>query len=109
MNDKMVSEQTYSYTITVGNYPDLKLGDLVKVVANARKLSTIKELKSMKISFDSSKIPRIRTELGLDELAPDVQLKQNIRNLRKSAKTDTTSFSSSAIPVTDESTYVWDR
>ena len=109
MNEKIMSEQTYSYTITVPNYPDLKLGDLVKVVANAKKLSTIKELKSMKISFDANKIPRIRTELGLDELAPDVQLKQNIRNLRRSAKKDTTSFHGTAIPINDPNIYVWDR
>lgn len=109
MNEKIMSEQTYSYSITVPNYPDLRLGDLVKVVANAKKLSTIKELKSIKISFDSNKIPRIRTELGLNELAPDIQLKENIRNLRKSAKQDTTSFDGGAIPVTDPSVYVWDR
>lgn len=109
MNEKIMSEQTYSYSITVPNYPDLRLGDLVKVVANTKKLSTIKELKSIKISFDTSKIPRIRTELGLDELAPDIQLKENIRNLRKSAKKDTTSFSSSAIVVNDENLYKWDR
>ena len=109
MNEKFNSEQTYSYTITVPNYPDLRLGDLVKVVANAKKLSTIKEVKSIKISFDKSKIPRIRTELGLDELAPNIQLKQNIRKLRANAKKDTTSFSKSAIPVSDASIYVWDR
>lgn len=109
MNDKMVDNQTYSYSITVPNYPDLRLGDLVKIVANAEKLSTIKELKSIKISFDSNKIPRIRTELGLNELAPDIQLKQNIRNLRQSAKKDTTSFHGSAIPITDENIYKWDR
>ena len=109
MNDKFNSEQTYSYTITVPNYPDLRLGDLVKVVANAKKLSTIKEVKSIKISFDKGKIPRVRTELGLDELAPNIQLKDNIRKLRQSAKKDTTSFTGSAIPVTDASIYVWDR
>ena len=112
MNGNFNDEQTYSYTITVPNYPDLRLGDYVKVVANAKKLSTIKELKSIKITFDMSKIPRIRTELGLDELAPSLQLKQNIRKLRESAKKDTTSFGdgkSSARPITDSNIYVWDR
>lgn len=109
MNEKFNPVQTYSYAITVPNYPDIRLGDLVKVVANARKLSTVKTLKSIKISFDMSKIPRIQTELGLDELAPDLQLRENIRSLRQSAKQDTTSFSGGAIPVTDDNIYVWDR
>ena len=109
MNSKYNPEQTYSYTITVPNYPDLRLGDFVQVIANAKKLSTVKEVKSIKISFDKGKIPRIRTELGLDELAPNMQLKQNIRKLRDSAKKDTTSFYRSAVPVTDPNIYVWDR
>lgn len=109
MNDKFNSTQTYTYTITVPNYPDLQLGDLVQVVANAKKLSTIKTLKSLKISFSSTKMPRIQTELGLDELAPDVQLKQNIRKLRTDAKKETTSFFGSATPVSDENIYIWDR
>ena len=109
MNSNFNDEQLYNYSITVPNYPQLKLGDLVKVVANARKLSNIKELKSIKISFDKGKMPRIRTELGLGELAPDIQLKSNIRKLRSSAKKDTTSFSSSAIPVNKEEIYMWDN
>lgn len=109
MSDKFNGEQTYTYTITVPNYPDLRLGDLVEVIANAKKLSTIKEVKSIKVSFDSGKIPRVRTELGLDELAPDIQLKQNIRAMRYSAKEKTTSFSSSAVAIDDETIYTWDK
>ena len=109
MNDKFRAEQTYTYTITVPNYPDLNIRNLVKVVANARKLSTIKELQSIKIMFDKSKMPRIQTELGLGELSPDVQLKKNIRELRQSAKEDTTSFGGGAVAINDETIYVWDR
>ena len=109
MNNKFNPEQTYSYTITVPNYPDLQIGDLVQVIANAKKLSTIKTLQSIKIRFDKSKIPRIQTELGLDELAPDLQLKKNIRDLRKNAKKDTTSFNGGAVAVNEENVYVWDR
>ena len=109
MNEKYNTEQTYTFTITVPNYPNLRIGDLVKVIANAKKLNTIKEVKSIKITSDYSKMPRIRTEIGLDELAPDIQLKKNIRDLRKEAKKETTSFSKSAIPVNDTDIYVWDR
>ena len=109
MNNKFNPEQTYSYTITVPNYPDLQIGDLVQVIANAKKLSTIKTLQSIKIKFDKSKIPRIQTELGLDELSPDLQLKKNIRDLRKNAKKDTTSFNGGAVAVNEENVYVWDR
>ena len=111
MNPKFNAEQTYTFTITVPNYPSLHLGDYVKVLANAKKLNTVKEVKSLKISFSSNKMPRIQTEIGLDELAPDIQLKQNIRNMRASAKKETTDFSSSATPKSDDdgNLYLWDR
>lgn len=109
MSDKYNPSQTYSFTITVPNYPSLRIGDYVKVIANAKKLNSVKQVKSIKVSFNMSKMPRIQTEIGLDELAPDIQLKQNIRNLRRNAKKETTSFSSSATPVNDVDLYEWDR
>lgn len=108
-SDKYNPVQTYSYTITVPNYPNVRLGDLVKVVANDKKLNTVKEVKSIKVSFNTGKMPRIRTELGLDELSPDAQLTKNARKLRQEAKKESTWFSSSAIPVFDETIYEWDR
>ena len=108
-SDKLNPNQTYNYTITVPNYPNVKLGDLVKVVANAKKLNNIKEINSIKVTFEHDKMPRIRTELGLGELAPDIQLKKNIRNLRKKAKTESTYFLKSATPVSDDIYYEWDR
>ena len=109
MNDKFRADQTYSYTITVPNYPHIRLGELVKVIADAKKLNTIKELKSIKIDFDWSKIPRIQTQLGLDELSPDIQLKKNIRDLRRNAKKETTSFDGGAVPVNSADIFEWDR
>ena len=109
MNSKFNNQQTYTFTITVPNYPDLQLGDLVQVIANAKKLSTIKELQSIKITFKSNSIPRIQTELGLGELAPDIQLKKNIRDLRREAKKETTSFHGTAVPVDEPTIYLWDR
>lgn len=109
MNTKYNPVQNYTFTITVPGFPDLRLFELVKVIANAKKLNTIKELKSIKLSFDYDKMPRVRTELGLGELSPDLQLKKNIRLLRENAKKESTSFSSSAIPVTEKSVYEWDK
>ena len=107
-SDKLNTAQVYTYTITVPNYPYLRLGDLVKVIADARKLNSVKDVQSIKITFDKSKMPRIQTELGLGELAPDLQLKQNIRQMRKEAKKETTSFSKTAIPIIEEGAYKWD-
>ena len=109
MSDKFNPNQTYTYTVTVPNYPNLRIGDLVKVVANAKKLNGVKEVSSIKITFDYSKMPRIQTTIGLDELAPDIQLKKNIRKLREDTKKESTAFSTSAIPVSDEIYYEWDR
>ena len=109
MSDKYEPEQRYTYTITVPNYPSLELGDLVQVRANAKKLNSLKEVNSIKLTFEHDKMPRIQTQIGLDELAPDIQLKKNIRNLRRKAKDESTYFSRSATPVTDEIYYEWDK
>jgi hypothetical protein len=109
MSDKYNPSQTYTFTITVPNYPYLRLGDYVKVVANAKKLNTVKQVQSIKVSFKHNAMPRIQTEIGLDELAPDFQLKKNIRNLRRSAKAESTYFTSSATPINDVEYYEWDR
>jgi hypothetical protein len=108
-SSKYNPSQTYTFTITVPNAPNLQLGDLVKVVANAKKLNSVKEVSSIKYVFDNSKIPRIQTTLGLGELAPDIQLSQNIRKLRDNAKKEDTNFHGTATPVSDEIYYEWDK
>lgn len=101
--------QTYTFSITVPNYPHLRIGDMVKVVADAKKLNTIKEIQSIKVTFDIGHMPRIQTTLGLGELDPDLQVKENIRKLRRQAKKENTYFSSSAVPVKDLTVYEWDN
>ena len=101
--------QTYNYSITVPNYPHLRIGDMVKVTSNIKKLNTIKTISSIKVTFSISSMPRIKTELGLGELSPDLQVQQVIRDLRKGAKKENTYFSKSAIPVTDKTVYEWDN
>ena len=108
-NEKFNPEQTYSYTITVMGYPDVELKDLVSVTANARKLNTLKEVESITLKYDHKTKPILQTELGLGELAPDLQVEKNIRKLRDGAKKSTTNFSSSATPVSDESIYEWEN
>ena len=108
-SEKYNPSQTYTYTITVPNYPNLRIGDLVKVVANAKKLNNVKEVNSIKLTFEHDKIPRIRTEIGLGELAPDIRLQKNIQKLRSEAKDEDTSFGATATPVTEEIYYEWDR
>ena len=109
MSDKFNSEETYNFTITVPNCPNVQLGDYVQVIGNAKKLNTIKEVQSLKLTFSNSKMPRIQTELGLGELAPDIQMKKNIRELRKEARKETTSFDyNSAIPTDSKELYKWE-
>ena len=69
----------------------------------------MKEVKSIKISHDTGKMPRIRTEIGLDELSPNEQLKENVKKLKENAKKESTYFSSSAIPISEETVYEWDK
>ena len=108
-NEKFNAEQTYDFSITVGGVPDLKLKDLVQVIANAKKLNTIKETESITITYSNREKPVIQTELGLGELAPDIQVRNNIRNLRANAKKQTTSFFGTAEPIVEESVYEWDN
>ena len=109
MNEKFNPRETFSYTVTVPNYPNVRLGELVEVIANNKKLNSVKDIQSIKIKFDKGKMPRVQTELGLGELAPDLQLKKNVRSLRQNAKKKTPSFSLSAIPTTDLDIFEWDR
>ena len=107
-SDKYYQHETFSFTVVVPNYPHLRLGDMVQVISNARKLNTVKTVQSLKITYDIKDMPRIQTEIGLDELAPDMQLKQAMIKLRQNAKTERVYFSKSAIPVTDKDVYRWD-
>ena len=89
--------------------PDLDINDLVQVKADAQKLNTVKEVQSIKITYNNSQIPRIRTELGLGEMAQEFQLKKLLKELRESAKKESTLFSGSASKVTDTEVYQWER
>ena len=109
MNEKYNSEQTYSYTITVPNFPFLRLGEYIKVVANAKKLNGVKRLKSFELEFKDSTMPRLRSKLGLNELSPSAQLSKNIRELKQNAKKESTYFTNSAIVDSDKEIYVWDQ
>ena len=108
-SDKFNPEQTYTFTITVKGYPDVKLKNLVSVTANAKKLNTLKEVESISLTYDYKEKPVIQTELGLGELAPDIQVTKNIRTLRDNAKKSSTSFSTSATPVNSAEIYEWDN
>lgn len=108
-NNKFNWKPTYTYTISVVGSPDLDIYDLVQVKADAQKLNTVKRVQSIKISYSNSQIPRIRTELGLGEMAQEFQLQKLLRELRETAKQESTLFSGSASQVTDKNVYQWER
>jgi len=107
-NEKFKSEITYNYTITVRGYPNLKLTDLVEIISDAKRLNTVKEVESISLKYDHKTKPVIQTELGLGELAPDLQLIQTVKKLRDSAKTKTTFFHDGASPIQDTEIYEWE-
>lgn len=108
-SEKYNPTETYSYTITVPYCPDIDIGDLVKVVADAKKLNTLKRVESVKYVYDYSKIPRLQTTIGLGELAPDLQLKKTLREIRESAKKESTLFSTTATGIEDKNLYQWEN
>ena len=108
-NEKFNPVQTYNFTITVKGFPDLKFGELVKVVANMKKLNTLKEVNSISMIYNIKDKPVIQTELGLGELAPDIQIDKTIKQMRDNAKKETTSFFGTASPVVNEDIYEWEQ
>lgn len=108
-NSKFNWNPLFTYTIKVAGCPDLDIQDLVKVIADAKKLNSVKRVKSIKISYSTSQIPRINTEIGLDEMSPDFQLQKALREMRESAKQESTLFSGSASKVDNSEVYQWER
>lgn len=108
-NEKFNPVQTYTFTITVKGFPNLKFGELVEVIANIRKLNTLKDVNSIKLEYKSSVKPVLQTELGLGELAPDIQIDKTIKKLRDSAKDKTTYFYGAAEAISNESIYEWEN
>lgn len=108
-NDKFNGVETFSFTLKIPFAPDIDLNDLVQVTADARKLNTLKRVNSWKLSYDVGKIPKIQTTIGLDELAPDIQLQETLRELRQSAKKESTAFSTTAQPINTQNVYQWEK
>jgi hypothetical protein len=107
--DKYNPYETYSYTITVPFAPDIDLKDLVQVTADAKKLNTLKRVESYKLSYNVGSIPKIQTTIGLDELEPNLQLTKTLKELRESAKKESTVFSTSAKGTDNKEVYQWEH
>ncbi|MBQ2654076.1 MAG: hypothetical protein IJF83_11010 [Methanobrevibacter sp.] len=102
-------DHEYSYTIIVPFAPHLKLGDLVQVISNNRKLNDVKTIESIKVKYSNNQIPHIHTELGLNELEPLLRIKKEQEELRNLTREQATVFSATATPITDEDIYIWDN
>ena len=107
-NEKFNPEITYNYTITVRGVANVHLKDLVEVISDIKQLNTLKEVESISLEYDYKNKPVLQTELGLGELAPDIQVRKNIKALRDNAERKTTYFGSTADPVHDEDIYEWE-
>ena len=109
-NDSFNPEHKYSYSVVVPFAQDLQIGDLVQIKSNDKKINSIKTLQSIKWTYSPSKIPKIQTEIGLDELAPDILLKTQLRELRENAKKESTLFTGTATAVSaDTNIYQWEN
>ena len=108
-NSKYNPSETFNFSITLPYFVKTKVGELGQVIANSRKLNTIKTVASVKYSWSNKQIPKVQTEIGLGELPMDLQIKKELRAMRASAKKESTHFSSSAEAITDEEVYEWDN
>lgn len=107
-SDEYNPDHQYTYTIVIPYAPYLQLGDLIKVVANLKYLNDIKTIKSLKIKGSKDTIPKVRTEIGCDEIEPFLRIRKEQERLRKKARAESTYFSDTALPITDEDVYIWD-
>lgn len=101
--------ETFDFSVVLPYFVPLQVGDLVQVIANSKKLNTIKTVASVKYDCDHSQIPKIQTEVSLGELPIDIQIKKDLQEIRKMAKKETTSFSGTAEPIEDIEIYEWDN
>ena len=108
-NDKYNPTETFNYQLNLPYFVNIHVGDLIQTIANSRKLNTIKTIASVKYEYSHKQIPKIQTDVGCGELPIDLQIRKELRELRKLAKKQTTNFSSTAEPVNDDSIYVWDN
>lgn len=108
-NPKFNDVETFSFSVTMPFFVSANVGDLMKVISNDRHLNTLKEIASVKYKWSKSQIPKIQSTFGLGELPLDLQIKKELREIRASAKKETTHFSSSAEPITDMNVYEWDN
>ena len=108
-SDEYNPEEIYSYTILVPYAPKLNIGDLVSIVSNYKKLNDVKTVESIKISYNPNQIPRIRTEIGLDELEPYLRIRKEQEALRKQTRSDKTYFARTATPVENPEIYTWEN
>jgi len=102
-------EFDYTFTIVVPYAPNLQLGDLVQTIALQSYLSDLKPIESIQIKYTNDNKPTIQTTLGLGEIEPYLRIKQQMANLRKQAKKKSTTFSTTASPIDDDTIYTWDQ
>ena len=102
-------EETFDFSVVLPYFVNVHVGDLVQVIANSKKLNTIKTVASIKYDCDHTQIPKIQTEISLGELPIDLQIAEELRQIRKMAKKETTYFHGTAEPITDEEIYEWDN
>lgn len=107
-NEKFKSKENYSYTIVIPFIHDLDLNDLVKIIANDHKLNDVKRVKSIQYDLSNDQVPATRMTIGLDEVAPELESKRIMRELRETAKNESTIFSGGAKIVQDKNTYQWE-
>lgn len=107
-SDEYNPDHNYTYTIVIPYAPLLHLGDLIKVIANAQQLNDVKTIMSLKIKCSKDSMPKVRTEIGCDEVEPFLRIRKEQEALRKQARAESTYFGTTADPVLDEDVYIWD-
>lgn len=107
-NEKFKSDENYSYTIVIPFIVDLDINDWVKIIANDHKLNDVKRVKSIQYDLSREQVPKTRMTIGLDEIAPELEAKRIMRELRESAKKESTVFSGGAKVIQDKNVYQWE-
>lgn len=98
-NDKFTDEIKFSYTIEWEGVPPVEIGDYVECIMDNKKLTDVKQVKSISYKCSNDDACNIITTIGLDEISPMIKLKNDIRKIRVNASGKSTRYTGGAAYV----------
>ena len=92
-NTKFNDKVEATYTLQLEGVPDIEIGDYCNCVFYNNLLNDVKQIDSIEIDYDITKMPRVSTTLGMGAMDRIIAGRINMQNARRKAKEEKISFS----------------